>query len=209
MKKKLALMLATITTVASLFTGCGEKDVTGNYVAKVKLAQFMEESDLQTMEDMGLDASDLSLDVTLDLTKDKNFTFDFDTTGFKSDFSALLEDNMDSLLDQGLAQAGVSREDITDEVAQYSGYENADALFEEMKNEVMAEMDSYYEQLDEEMKDASVSGTYKVSKDSVIFVTEDGDDVSFDKATINDDGSISLDLEYEGKEFTLDFQLQK
>ena len=90
MKKKLALMLATITTVASLFTGCGEKDVTGNYVANVKLAQFMEESDLQTMEDMGLDASDLSLDVTLDLTKDKNFTFDFDTTGFKSDFSALL-----------------------------------------------------------------------------------------------------------------------
>jgi hypothetical protein len=209
MKKKLALMLATITTVASLFTGCGEKDVTGNYVANVKLAQFMEESDLQTMEDMGLDASDLSLDVTLDLTKDKNFTFDFDTTGFKSDFSALLEDNMDSLIDQGLAQAGVSREDITDEVTQYSGYENADALFEEMKNEVMTEMDSYYDQLDEEMKDASVSGTYKVSKDSVIFVTEDGDDVSFDKATINDDGSISLDLEYEGKEFTLDFQLQK
>ena len=37
MKKKLALMLATITTVASLFTGCGEKDVTGNYVANVKL----------------------------------------------------------------------------------------------------------------------------------------------------------------------------
>ncbi|MBP5323887.1 MAG: hypothetical protein J6Y86_00125 [Pseudobutyrivibrio sp.] len=209
MKKKLALMLATLTTVASLFTGCGEKDVTGNYVANVQLAQFMEESDLQSMDEMGLDVSSLSLDVTLDLTKDKEFTFDFDTTGFKSDFSALLEDNMDSLIDAGLAESGVTRDDITDEIAQYSGYDSADALFEDLKNQIMGQMDTYYEELDNEMKDASVTGTYKVSKDSVIFVTEDGDDVSFDKATINDDGSISLDMEFEGKEFTLDFQLQK
>lgn len=209
MKKKLALMLATLTTVASLFTGCGEKDVTGNYVANVQLAQFMEESDLQSMDEMGLDVSSLSLDVTLDLTKDKEFTFDFDTTGFKSDFSALLEDNMDGLIDAGLAESGVTRDDITDEIAQYSGYDSADALFEDLKNQIMGQMDTYYEELDNEMKDASVTGTYKVSKDSVIFVTEDGDDVSFDKATINDDGSISLDMEFEGKEFTLDFQLQK
>ncbi|MBQ7470066.1 MAG: hypothetical protein IJS76_06550 [Pseudobutyrivibrio sp.] len=209
MKKKLALMLATLTTVASLFTGCGEKDVTGNYVANVQLAQFMEESDLQSMDEMGLDVSSLSLDVTLDLTKDKEFTFDFDTTGFKSDFSALLENNMDGLIDAGLAESGVTRDDITDEIAQYSGYDSADALFEDLKNQIMGQMDTYYEELDNEMKDASVTGTYKVSKDSVIFVTEDGDDVSFDKATINDDGSISLDMEFEGKEFTLDFQLQK
>ena len=209
MKKKLALMLATLTTVASLFTGCGEKDVTGNYVANVQLAQFMEESDLQSMDEMGLDVSSLSLDVTLDLTKDKEFTFDFDTTGFKSDFSALLENNMDGLIDAGLAESGVTRDDITDEIAQYSGYDSADALFEDLKNQIMGQMDTYYEELDNEMKDASVTGTYKVSKDSVIFVTEDGDDVSFDKATINDDGSISLDMDFEGKEFTLDFQLQK
>ena len=209
MKKKLALMLATLTTVASLFTGCGEKDVTGNYVANVQLAQFMEESDLQSMDEMGLDVSSLSLDVTLDLTKDKEFTFDSDTTGFKSDFSALLENNMDGLIDAGLAESGVTRDDITDEIAQYSGYDSADALFEDLKNQIMGQMDTYYEELDNEMKDASVTGTYKVSKDSVIFVTEDGDDVSFDKATINDDGSISLDMEFEGKEFTLDFQLQK
>ena len=37
MKKKLALMLATLTTVATLFAGCGEKDVTGDYVATVTL----------------------------------------------------------------------------------------------------------------------------------------------------------------------------
>ena len=205
MKKKLALMLAAVTTVATLFTGCGKKDISGDYVANVKLAQFMEESDLQDMEDLGIDIGDLSLDCTLDLTKDGDFTFAFDTTNFKSEFTALLEDNMDSLLEQAI---GYSKDELTDEDVQYLGYDSVDALFEDLGNEVMSQMDTYYESMDEELEDCKVTGTYKVSKDSVVLVSEDGDDVSFEEGTINDDGSISLKTEYDGQDFTLEFKPQ-
>ena len=62
MKKKLALMLATITTVATVFTGCG-KDVSGNYVADVKLADCMSQDDLDAVSEMGIDVSDITLDL--------------------------------------------------------------------------------------------------------------------------------------------------
>ena len=207
MKKKLAVLLATVASIATIFTGCG-KDISGDYVAEVKLADFMEESDLSDMEEMGIDMSDITLDVTLNLTKDNNFTFAFDTTSFKDDFSALINDNMDGIIDQTLEMYGMSREDFTDEVAQASGYDNADAFFEEMKNEMSSAMDQAYEELDKEMEEANVTGTYKVSKNSVTFVSSDEEGVGLDEGTIGSDGSITVVTDYDGQDFTLVFNKQ-
>lgn len=207
MKKKLALMLATITTVATVFTGCG-KDVSGNYVADVKLADCMSQDDLDAVSEMGIDVSDITLDVTLELTSDKQFTMSFDTTNFKNDFSALLNDNMDAIIDAGLEQAGVTREDITDDVATIMGYDSAEAFFEDVEKEMVDAMDSAYDEMDKEMESATVTGSYTVAKNSVVFVTKEDGDLALDKGSIGDDGSISVETEYEGKSFTLDFKLQ-
>ena len=208
MKKKLALMLATLTTVATLFTGCGEKDVTGDYVATVTLVDFMEESDVEDMAEMGLDISDITLDVTLNLTDDKNFTFAFDTTSFKDDFSSLVSENVDTIIDSSLEASGMTRADLTDEIAQANGYDNADAFFEAMKEELVTSMDGAYEELDEEMEQYTISGTYKVAGDSVVFVTSDEEGIGLDKGTINEDGSITVVTEYEDEDMTLEFKLQ-
>lgn len=207
MKKKLALMLATITTVATVFTGCG-KDVSGNYVADVKLADCMSQDDLDAVSEMGIDVSDITLDVTLELTSDKQFTMSFDTTNFKNDFSALLNDNMDAIIDAGLEQAGVTREDITDDVATIMGYDSAEAFFEDVEKEMVDAMDSAYDEMDKEMESATVTGSYTVAKNTVVFVTKEDGDLALDKGSIGDDGSISVETEYEGKSFTLDFKLQ-
>ncbi len=207
MKKKLALMLATITTVATIFTGCG-KDVSGNYVADVKLADCMSKDDLDTMSEMGIDMGDITLDVTLELTADKQFTMSFDTTNFKNDFSSLINDNMDKIIDEGLAEAGVTREDITDDVATVMGYDSAEAFFEDVEKSMVDAMDSAYEEMDKEIEAATVTGSYTVAKNSVVFVTKDEGDLGLDKGTIGDDGSISVATEYEGNSFTLDFKLQ-
>ena len=208
MKKKLALMLATFTTVATLFTGCGEKDVSGDYVATVTFVDFMEESDVEDMAEMGLDISDITLDVTLNLTDGKNFTFAFDTTSFKDDFSSLVSENVDTIIDSSLEASGMTRADLTDEIAQASGYDNADAFFEAMKEELVTAMDGAYEELDEEMEQYTISGTYKVAGDSVVFVTSDEEGIGLDKGTINEDGSITVVTEYEDEDMTLEFKLQ-
>lgn len=209
MKKKIALLLATVASVATIFTGCGEKDISGDYKAEFKLADFMEESDLSQMEDMGIDMSDITVDVTLNLTDDKNFTFAFDTASFKEQFSSLVNDNIDAIIDKGLEMNGMTRDSITDELAQANGYEDSDAFFADMKDQVSSVMDEAYDEIDKEIEEANVTGTYSVSKNSVTFVLSDEEDgVGLDNGTIGSDDSISIVTEYDDQEMTLVFNKQ-
>lgn len=209
MKKKLALMLATVTAVATIFTGCGGKDISGNYVSEIKLAQFSSQEDMQALADVGINAGDITMDVTLELSDDNTFTMAFDTTSFKDQFSTLVDDNMDTIIDKSLESEGYSRSDITDEVAQYAGYESADALFADMENEIKGSLDDIYSGIDEELQDYSVSGDYKVKKDSVVFVVNGEDELLLDKGTLNEDGSITVNSESDGTVVSLEFELQQ
>jgi hypothetical protein len=209
MKKKLALMLATVTAVATIFTGCGGKDISGNYVSEIKLAQFSSQEDMQALADVGINAGDITMDVTLELSDDNTFTMAFDTTSFKDQFSTLVDDNMDTIIDKSLESEGYSRSDITDEVAQYAGYESADALFADLENEIKGSLDDIYSGIDEELQEYSVSGDYKVKKDSVVFVVNGEDELLLDKGTLNEDGSITVNSESDGTVVSLEFELQQ
>lgn len=209
MKKKLALMLATVTAVATVFTGCGGKDISGNYVSEIKLAQFVPQQDIKAISDMGINTGNLTMDVTLELSDDNTFTMAFDTTNFKEQFSALMEESADTVIDKALDEEGISRADITDEVAQVSGYENADALFQDMKDEMFNSLDEAYAQIDDELQACTVSGEYKVKKDSVIFAADGEDELLLDKGTLNEDGSITVNSEYQGNVVSFEFELQQ
>lgn len=207
MKKKIAIMLATVATLATIFTGCGEKDVSGDYTATMTVADFMDDDDVKTMSDMGVDISGITVDVTLNLTSEKEFEMSFDTTSFKEQFKTLVNDNMDAIIDSALQQSGISRDQITDEVAKFSGYDSADALFAELKDEMTQELDKSLDSMDDELAKYTVTGSYKVSKDKVIFTSkDDNDSIVFDTGAIQDDGSIKVDTEDDnGKQFTMLF----
>ena len=138
-----------------------------------------------------------------------NHYYYIDTTSFKDQFSTLVDDNMDTIIDKSLESEGYSRSDITDEVAQYSGYENAEALFADMENEIKGSLDDIYTGIDEELQEYSVSGDYKVKKDSVVFVVNGEDELLLDKGTLNEDGSITVNSESDGTVVSLEFELQQ
>lgn len=213
MKKKLALMLATITTVAGLFTGCGEKDVHGKYEAKVGFSEMLSDDEIKEMDEFaeyGLDFSGIEVKINLDLTEEGDFTLSYDGKAFKDDLSDTLENSMDGLIDASLEAAGISRDQLTDEMAQMYGYDSAQALFDDFSNQMLPYIEEGLEDLEKEVEEDTVTGTYKVSKDSVVFVVEDGDDTSLKKGTINDDGTISITIEGDDdKSVDVVFELQK
>ena len=212
MKKKLAIALVAVTTVATLFTGCGKKDISGNYVAKIGFTDMLDEDERAEMDEMaeyGLDFTNLEVKVNLELTEDGEYTLSFDGESFKNDITAAVNDGMDDLVDAALAESGLTRDDITDEAAQLYGYDSADALFAAFADEMNTQLESGMEDLEKEVEDSTVTGTYKVSKDKVVFVTEEGNDVTFDEGTLNDDDSITVEAEDDnGQTWTFEFEKQ-
>ncbi|MCR5144417.1 MAG: hypothetical protein K6B67_03825 [Lachnospiraceae bacterium] len=208
MKKKLALLLTTVATVATVFTGCGSKDVSGDYTAEMKLVEFMDESDVEDMKELGIDMSTLTVDLDLTLTEDETFTLAFNTEDFKKQYKDLMDKSMDTIIDQSLAASGLSRDDITDEAAVMMGYESKEALFQDLKNEIMSSMDTELEYLDSSIDQYTTKGKYTVTKDTITFVVnDDTDDLALDVATITDDDNIELDVEMDEDEtITLVFE---
>ena len=172
----------------------------------VILSDFMSEDDFSEFEEFGIDVSDLSLDFTLELTEENEFTFSYDTESFKEAFSACISDNIESIVEYGLADAGLSSDDLTDEVVQTLGYENLDDFYSDMSDEITSEIDIYLEDMDDELEHYSVSGYYTVTGNEIYFDAADSND--FDEGTINSDGTISIDVETNGKNITLVFTPQ-
>ena len=110
---------------------------------------------------------------------------------FVYDFSELVEENIDEIIDLALADAGFSRDQITDEVAQSAGYANADELFTDFADKIMAEVEPVDSEIEEAFKDATVSGIYEVSRNTIIFDVV-SEDAFFQQGTINPDGTISI-----------------
>ncbi len=212
MKKKLALVLASIAVVATIFTGCGEKDISGDYTAEMNVSEFMNESDLEAVDEMGIDLRSLTVDVDMNLSAKKDFTISFNTASFREQYTTLINDNLDTIIDNALIAQGVSRDDITDELAQLSGYDSADALFDDLKQEISTELDTALDGLDEELAEYTVTGSYRTDNDNVIFTTSDEEDDSLlvDNGVLNDDGSITINSELDdGSSFSMDFKPNK
>lgn len=184
------------------------KSVEGDYVADLRVVDIIDESDISVFEDLGIDVSDLTIDVNLDLDEAGLFVLSVDSKSFVYDFSELVEENIDEIIDLALADAGFSRDQITDEVAQSAGYANADELFTDFADKIMAEVEPVDSEIEEAFKDATVSGTYEVSRNTIIFDVV-SEDAFFQQGTINPDGTISIFVDDGAISTTLVFSKQE
>ena len=184
------------------------KSVEGDYVADLRVVDIIDESDISVFEDLGIDMSDLTIDVNLDLDEAGLFVLSVDAKSFVYDFSELVEENIDEIIDLALADAGFSRDQITDEVAQSAGYANADELFTDFADKIMAEVEPVDSEIEEAFKDATVSGTYEVSRNTIIFDVV-SEDAFFQQGTINPDGTISIFVDDRAISTTLVFSKQE
>lgn len=208
MLKNLFIVLSALSMLSTLYKDGLSGNIQGDYVAELKVVDFLDESDISTFSDMGIDISDLSLDVNIVFEEDDSFVLSIDAETFESDFSCLLESNMDEIIDLALEDIGMTRDDITDDEAQSIGYDSADEMFSDIANQIMTEMESYYEEMEEEFDMATVSGFYEVSGNTIIF-TLDEDDASFEQGIINVDRTISIYIEDEDISTTLVFSKQE
>lgn len=184
------------------------KSVEGDYVADLRVVDIIDESDISVFEDLGIDVSDLTIDVNLDLDEAGLFVLSVDSKSFVYDFSELVEENIDEIIDLALADAGFSRDQITDEVAQSAGYANADELFTDFADKIMAEVEPVDSEIEEAFKDATVSGIYEVSRNTIIFDVV-SEDAFFQQGTINPDGTISIFVDDGAISTTLVFSKQE
>lgn len=184
------------------------KSVEGDYVADLRVVDIIDESDISVFEDLGIDVSDLTIDVNLDLDEAGLFVLSVDAKSFVYDFSELVEENIDEIIDLALADAGFSRDQITDEVAQSAGYANADELFTDFADKIMAEVEPVDSEIEEAFKDATVSGIYEVSRNTIIFDVV-SEDAFFQQGTINPDGTISIFVDDGAISTTLVFSKQE
>ncbi len=208
MIRNFMLIVSMLSMFYTLSPNGVSKSVEGDYVADLRVVDIIDESDISVFEDLGIDVSDLTIDVNLDLDEAGLFVLSVDAKSFVYDFSELVEENIDEIIDLALADAGFSRDQITDEVAQSAGYANADELFTDFADKIMAEVEPVDSEIEEAFKDATVSGIYEVSRNTIIFDVV-SEDAFFQQGTINPDGTISIFVDDGAISTTLVFSKQE
>lgn len=205
MRKKIALILTSIMLAATFLTGCGEKDISGEYTTTVNATDLIDESTTSYLSGMGIDISSLTLDVKITLDSEHNYEIQFDPTNFKTGFSEIVTANMQTILDNILTSEGLSRAELTDVRAQFLGYESADAFWADLTTQLTESLNTQLATLDDKYNKETITGTYEVTKDSVTFTTnEDSPELTLNSATINEDDSITLEATTDtGVELTL------
>ncbi len=212
MKKKFALLLAGIATVATIFTGCGAKDISGKYSSTVSCSEVLEEAELSELKnDAGLDMENLSLDVIFKLSKDKKLTVSFDATKLIDEVKIAFKKLANKTLDEELAKEGLSRETLTAENLDPSLYATPEEFFENFDKEIDSQIEELSSELEDELKTYDYKGTYNVHGDLVTFVSDmEKDGITFDQGTIKKDGSIKIITSVDnGKDITLVLKPQK
>ena len=207
MRKKLALILSTVIIATTTLTGCGEKNISGEYTSTVNVVDLVDPETTTYLAEMGIDISSLTLGVKLSLDEEHNYTMELDPSNFKTEFSDIVTNNMTAILDNILAAEGLSRAELTNERAQFMGYESADAFITDLTNQMTASLTSSMDSLDQKFKDETITGTYEVTKDSVIFKTSgDNNEIELGTATLAEDGTITVSATTDtGTELSLTF----
>ncbi len=204
MKKMFVKAMAVISAAAMMLTGCGAKDVSGEYEVKVNLVDYMTEDDkegLAELEEMGATFfNDMTITMDLSMNSDKTFKMELDaedlmeqvTEGFKTQGSDIVKAVLDS---QGVT------EDMYDLLFESVGVASMEEFEEYLVGTMVDSMDEAMEEMTDELEKTKVSGTYSVKGNQVLFTLDEAvDGMKFDQADIQADGSLKIKAAEEGQE---------
>ncbi len=196
MKKMFVKAMAVISAAAMMLTGCGAKDVSGEYAVKVNLVDYMTEDDkegLAELEEMGATFfNDMTITMDLSMNSDKTFKMELDaedlmeqvTEGFKTQGSDIVKAVLDS---QGVT------EDMYDMLFESMGVASMEEFEEYLVGTMVDSMDEAMEEMTDELEKTKVTGTYSVKGNQVLFTLDEAvDGMKFDQADIQADGSLKI-----------------
>lgn len=201
-KKKIVKFASAATMLVLMvftLTACGQ-DISGKYVSEVQMKDFMNEddlADLDEMADMGLGfMGDIPLNMELVLNEDKTFSLTMELKDMESGIVDGIKENADAILQNMFEEEGIT-EDMYDEIAEASGYEDYEAMKEDLISELQQDLESSMSEWDGELDDLQMSGSYSVKGNEVIF-TDAEDENNVDSAELMEDGTIKMTWEDDG-----------
>ncbi len=196
MKKMFVKAMAVISAAAMMLTGCGAKDVSGEYSVKVNLVDYMTEDDkegLAELEEMGATFfNDITLSMDLSMNSDKTFKMELDaadlmeqvTEGFKANGSDIVKNVLDA---QGVT------EDMYDLLFESMGVSSMEELEQSIVDTMVQSMDEALDEMSDELEKTKFTGTYTVKGNQVLFTLDEAvDGMKFDTADIQADGSLKI-----------------
>ena len=213
-KQKAVCMLAVLLVLGLMLTACGggskaaggaeeEKSAAGTYVGNFDMTELLN----QETEAAGIQfSSSVTTDFILKLNEDETFVFDIDADSLVSSVTEAVQNEIDSII------AGLMGEEVTadsaEEIAKAAGYDSYDAFKEEILKQITESLDE--DALSELTDSCHIEGTYTL-KDKDLNLSAEGEDsenFSVKVGTIQDDGSILLDLDANDQNIQITFVKQ-
>ena len=210
-KQKAVCMLAVLIVLGLMLTACGgskaaggaeaEKSAAGTYVGNFDMTELLN----QETEASGIQfSSAVTTDFILKLTEDETFVFDIDADSLVSSVTEAVQNEIDSII-AGLMGEEVTAES-TEEIAKAAGYDSYDAFKEEILNQITESLDE--DALSELTDSCHIEGTYTLKDKNLSLSAEDSENFSVKVGTLQDDGSILLDLDANDQNIQITFAKQ-
>lgn len=155
---KAVAVIAAVSMLGLSFAGCSKSkkkndSENGKYVAKVDMTETLEES-------MGIDLDGtIEMKIYLEL-KDGEGEINANADEFKSDLESLMEDNLDNIVESLLGLSVAEAAEMSD-------------MSEDEFRDLM--MSSFADGMGD-MEDMHSEGKYEMDGDTIIFLSEDGDE---------------------------------
>jgi len=167
-----------------------EQAVIGRYIAVIDLSdRYLSSSNEETAK--VLKDADFTFDAVLDIKDDHTAVMNFDIEKFYDNMYQFVNENYVDILKKSMASYGMTDEQL-DEYARQKEYENADAMLNDMKEELLEVFVQTMRGDDETASVEPVELTWSLNKDQLSLTSMNNSETR--DVTLNKDGSFTMML---------------
>ncbi len=167
-----------------------EQTVIGRYIAVIDLSdRYLSSSNEETAK--VLKDADFTFDAVLDIKDDHTAVMNFDIEKFYDNMYQFVDENYVDILKKSMASYGMTDEQL-DEYARQKEYENADAMLNDMKEELLEVFVQTMRGDDETANVEPVELTWSLNEDQLSLTSMNNSETR--DVTLNKDGSFTMML---------------
>lgn len=203
MIRKIALLAGLLAVVSMTTAACGskKKDISGTYKGTYDFVDALNKG-MSSVDGVDFQLSEsVDSDIILVLNEDNTGTLSVDAESFKTNLKKAVNNEANSLLDSVLESQGISK-DQYETLAQATGYDSYDAFKQGMIDEVEKSIDDEdYSEMDINLNgkwkldDNTITLTWDATSVASAGITAEKNTIYQDTATLNDDGTITWDMD--------------